>query len=698
MIVNDFLPVNRQDMEKLGWEQLDFILVSGDAYVDHPSFGPAIISRVLVNAGYKVGIIAQPNWKSVDDFKVMGRPRLGFLISAGNIDSMVNHYTVSKKLRDKDYYSPGGEMGHRPNRATIVYANMIRQAYKKIPIILGGVEASLRRFAHYDYWDNKVRRSILIDSEADMLVYGMGEKQVVEIANYLNDGIDIKYIRHIPGTCYVVDDKEEVFDYIEIDSYEDVCEDKIRYAKAFKIQYDEQDPIRGKVLMQKHKDRYLVQNSPVMPLSDIEIDDVYALNYQRDYHPMYEAKGGIPAIIEVKHSIISERGCFGGCSFCALTFHQGRIIQSRSHESILEEADQIIADKDFKGYINDVGGPTANFRHVSCKKQLKVGTCKDRQCLYPTPCKNLNVDHKDFMELLRKLRDKKDVKKVFVRSGLRYDYIMADKDDRFFEEFVEHHVSGQLKVAPEHIADEVLDLMGKPAGKTYDKFVDKFFCINKKIGKEQYIVPYLMSSHPGSTLKSAIKLAEYLRDIKYQPEQVQDFYPTPGTLSTCMFYTGIDPRTMKEVYVPKSAEEKALQRALLQYSKPQNYNKVYDALVKAGRTDLIGYTEKCLIRPKDGSGAGRGKGSYGKKTSGTGAKTNSSNARSGKSDAGKKEFGRSNSGKPSSSNGGRRSSSSGKNSSTSGRNSITSGRNSSTKRNDHRDKKSGSNFKKSKFK
>lgn len=675
MIVNDFLPVNRKDMEKLGWEQLDFILVSGDAYVDHPSFGPAIISRVLVNAGYKVGIIAQPNWKSVDDFKVMGRPRLGFLISAGNIDSMVNHYTVSKKLRDKDYYSPGGEMGHRPNRATIVYANMIRQAYKKVPIILGGVEASLRRFAHYDYWDNKVRRSILIDSEADMLVYGMGEKQVVEIANYLNDGIDIKYIRHIPGTCYVVDDKEEVFDYIEIDSFEDVSEDKIKYAKAFKIQYDEQDPIRGKVLLQKHKDRYLVQNSPVMPLSDIEIDDVYALNYQRNYHPMYEAKGGIPAIIEVKHSIISERGCFGGCSFCALTFHQGRIIQSRSHESILEEADLIIADKDYKGYINDVGGPTANFRHVSCKKQLKVGTCKDRQCLYPTPCKNLNVDHKDFMELLRKLREKKDVKKVFVRSGLRYDYIMADKDDRFFEEFVEHHVSGQLKVAPEHIADEVLDLMGKPAGKTYDKFVDKFFCINKKIGKEQYIVPYLMSSHPGSTLKSAIKLAEYLRDMKYQPEQVQDFYPTPGTLSTCMFFTGIDPRTMKEVYVPKSAEEKALQRALLQYSKPQNYNKVYDALVKAGRTDLIGYTDKCLIRPKDGFGGGRGKGTYGKKSSGTSAKSN------GKSEGGKKDFGRSKGGRSSStstSSGGRKSS--------------------SNKRNDHRDKKSGSNFKKNKSK
>ena len=600
MYVNEFLPISKSDMERLGWKRLDFILVSGDAYVDHPSFGHAIISRVLVNAGYKVGIIAQPDWKDPNAIKVLGRPRLGFLISAGNIDSMVNHYTVSKRQRKEDFYSPGGKMGLRPNRATIVYSNMIRRAYKKIPIILGGVEASLRRFAHYDYWDDKVRRSILVDSEADLLIYGMGETQVVEVANYLNEGIDIKYIRHIAGTCFLVDDKSEIYDYVEIESFEEVSKDKMSYVKAFKVQNEEQDPIRGKTLIQKHGKKYLVQNTPVMPLSRIELDDVYKLPYQRNYHPSYEKLGGVPAIKEVKNSIISERGCFGGCSFCALTFHQGRIIQSRSHESILEEVEQIINDKDFKGYINDVGGPTANFRHVSCKKQLKVGTCKDRQCLYPTPCKNLIVDHTDFLDLLRKIRSKEKIKKVFVRSGLRYDYIMADKDHRkFLKEFSEFHVSGQLKVAPEHISEEVLDMMGKPSGKTYDRFVNEFFEVNREIKKEQYIVPYLMSSHPGSTLKSAIKLAEYLRDINYQPKQVQDFYPTPGTISTCMFYTGIDPRTMKKVYVAKSFEEKALQRALLQFRNPQNYNKVFDALVKAKREDLIGFDEKCLIRPKN---------------------------------------------------------------------------------------------------
>ncbi|BEP28953.1 YgiQ family radical SAM protein [Helicovermis profundi] len=624
MIINDFLPVCKEDMVKLGWDRLDFVLVTGDAYVDHPSFGPAIISRVLVNAGYKVGIISQPNWKDKDSIKVLGRPRLGFLVAAGNIDSMVNHYTVSKRLREKDFYSPGGKMGLRPNRATIVYSNMVRRAYKKTPIILGGVEASLRRFAHYDYWDNKVRRSILVDADADMLIFGMGERQVIELANYLNEGIDIKYIRHIPGTCFLIENKEEIYDYVEIESFEEVLEDKIKYAKAFKVQNDEQDPIRGKVVIQKHKNMYLVQNTPVMPLSRIELDDVYDLPFQRDFHPMYKGMGGIPAITEVKNSIISERGCFGGCSFCALTFHQGRIIQSRSHESILKEADRIIADKDFKGYINDVGGPTANFRHVSCKKQLKLGTCKDKQCLYPEPCKNLIIDHTDLMELLRKIREKDKIKKVFVRSGLRYDYIMADKNhEKFLTEFSKHHVSGQLKVAPEHIADEVLDLMGKPAGKIYGKFVKEFYDVNKKIDKEQYIVPYLMSSHPGSTLKSAIKLAEYLRDIKYQPKQVQDFYPTPGTLSTCMFYTGIDPRTMKKVYVPVTFEEKALQRALLQFGNPRNYNKVYDALIKAGREDLIGDGEKCLIRNK-----GDRKYSYGKNNRKTySKKTNEGNAK-----------------------------------------------------------------------
>lgn len=621
MYINEFLPVNKADMEALGWDQLDFIIVSADAYVDHPSFGHAIISRVLVDAGYKVGIIPQPKWREVEAFKVLGRPRLGFLISGGNIDSMVNHYSVNKRQRDEDSFSPGGKAGFRPNRPSIVYANMIKQAYKKIPIIMGGIEPSLRRFAHYDYWDDKVRRSILFDSEVDLLIYGMGERQVLEIAEYLNNGLEAKYIRHIPGTCYMTETLDEVYDYIEIESYEAVSEDKMAYVRAFKVQYDEQDPIRGKTLVQKHKDRYVVQNPPVMPLNREELDQVHSLPYQRNFHPMYAAMGGVPAITEVKHSIISERGCFGSCSFCALTFHQGRIVQSRSHESIIAEAQQIVTDGSFKGYINDVGGPTANFRFPSCDKQMKYGTCKDRQCLFPTPCKHLKVDHKDLMELLRKLRAVKGVKKVFVRSGIRYDYMMADKDDRFFEEFVQYHVSGQLKVAPEHVADEVLDRMGKPAGKTYDQFVKKYFDMNKKLCMEQYLVPYLMSSHPGSTLKSAIKLAEYLRDIGYQPEQVQDFYPTPGTLSTTMYYTGIDPRDNTSVYVPKSYEEKSMQRALLQYGRPYNYDKVYKALMEAGRADLIGFEPKCLIKPRKmgdskaksfttgkGKSEGRGKG------------------------------------------------------------------------------------------
>lgn len=599
MYLNQFLPVNKADMEALGWEQLDFILVSADAYVDHPSFGHAIISRVLVDAGYKVGIIAQPDWHSTADFKALGKPRLGFLVSGGNIDSMVNHYSVNKRQRDEDSFSPGGKMGLRPNRPAIVYANRLREAFKKVPIILGGIEPSLRRFAHYDYWDDKVRRSVLFDSGADLLIYGMGERQVLEIAEYLNNGFEAKYIRHIPGTCYMVDSLEELYErYIEIESFEEVSEDKMAYVKAFKVQYDEQDPIRGRTLVQKHKDSYVVQNPPVMPLGREELDRVHALPYQRTYHPMYEAAGGVPAITEVKFSIISERGCFGACSFCALTFHQGRIVQSRSHESILAEAEQIVADKNFKGYIHDVGGPTANFRFPSCEKQLRLGTCKDRQCLYPSPCKHLKVDHKDLISLLRKLRAVKGVKKVFIRSGIRYDYMMADKDDQFFEEFVKHHVSGQLKVAPEHVADEVLDKMGKPAGKTYDQFVKKYFDMNKKLCMEQYLVPYLMSSHPGSTIKSAIKLAEYLRDIGYQPEQVQDFYPTPGTLSTTMYYTGIDPRDMSKVYVPKTYEEKAMQRALLQYRRPQNYELVRKALVQAEREDLIGFGQRCLIKPR----------------------------------------------------------------------------------------------------
>ncbi|EYE88907.1 hypothetical protein Q428_05160 [Fervidicella metallireducens AeB] len=600
MTRKDFLPISKQDMEERGWDRLDFIIVTGDAYVDHPSFGTAIISRVLEDAGYKVGIIPQPDWKSTADFKRLGRPRLGFLVNAGNMDSMVNHYTVNKKLRDKDYYSPGGKMGLRPDRATIVYTNRLREAYKNIPIIIGGVEASLRRFAHYDYWSDKVRKSILIDSGADMLIYGMSERQVVKVAEALNDGFDIKYIRHIPGTCYVVEDVEEVYDeYITLPSFEDVSTDKYKYAEAFKIQYEEQDPIRGRTLIQKHGEKYLVQNRPEMTLSREELDKVYSLPYMKTYHPIYEAYGGIPAIEEVKFSIVSSRGCFGGCSFCAITFHQGRMVQSRSEESIVEEAKELTEHKDFKGYIHDVGGPTANFRHPSCEKQLTKGLCKDKQCLHPEPCKNLKIDHREYLKLLRRLRELPKVKKVFVRSGLRYDYIMADKDETFLRELIQHHVSGQLKVAPEHISPKVLKYMGKPAGKTYDRFVEKYYRINKELGKEQYIVPYLMSSHPGSTLDTAIELAEYLRDIRYQPEQVQDFYPTPGTLSTTMFYTELDPMTMKKVYVPKSKEEKAMQRALLQYRNPNNYNLVYDALVRAGRTDLIGYGPKCLIKPKE---------------------------------------------------------------------------------------------------
>lgn len=597
---NKFLPICKQDMIDRGWDELDFVLVTGDAYVDHHSFGTAIISRVLENAGYKVGIIAQPNWKSKDDFMKLGRPRLGFLVNSGNMDSMVNHYSVSKKQRDKDLYSPGGKMGCRPDRAIIVYCNKIREAYKDVPIVIGGIEASLRRFGHYDYWSDKVRKSILVDSGADLLIYGMSEKQIVEVADALNDGFDPKYIRHINGTCYVADTLEEVYeDYVLIPSYKEICDDKIKYVEAFKVQYDEQDPYRGKAMVQPHGNKFLVQNKPEKPLNRDELDAVYALPYQKTYHPIYKEMGGIPAIEEVKFSVVSSRGCFGSCSFCAITFHQGRAVQSRSHDSIVDEAVGITKLPDFKGYIHDVGGPTANFRQEACKKQITKGACKHRQCLHPDPCKNLKVDHTDYIQLLRKLRKLPNIKKVFVRSGIRYDYVMADKDNKFLRELIEHHVSGQLKVAPEHIAEEVLQYMQKPAGNTYDKFRQKFFAINEQLGKKQYLIPYLMSSHPGSTLNSAIELAEYLRDTHYQPEQVQDFYPTPGTLSTTMFYTGIDPLTMKPVYVPKSKTEKAMQRALLQYRAPRNYDLVYNALVEAGREDLIGYNPRCLIKPKE---------------------------------------------------------------------------------------------------
>ena len=601
MSENKFLPICKKDMEERGWEVCDFIIVTGDAYIDHHSFGTAVISRVLENAGYKVGIISQPNWNNIDDFKKLGRPRLAFLVNSGNMDSMVNHYTVSKRIREKDYYSPGGKMGLRPDRATIVYCNKVREAFKEVDILIGGVEASLRRFAHYDYWSDKVRQSILIDSGADLLVYGMSEKQIVEVANYLNDGFPAKYIRSVAGTCYTVDSLDELYEeYIEIPTFKEVASDIEKYCEAFRIQYEEQDPFRGHTLVQRNLDKYVVINKPERPLVREELDIVYGLPYQKDYHPIYEEQGGVPAIEEIKFSIVSSRGCSGNCSFCAITFHQGRIVTSRSQDSIVKEAGDITEFKDFKGYIHDVGGPTANFRKASCEKQLIYGACKKKQCMSPSICKNMEVDHSEYLELLRKVRSVKGVKKVFVRSGLRYDYIMADKKrDKFIKELSEYHVSGQLKVAPEHISENVLKYMGKPAGKVYDEFREKFFRINKELGKKQYIIPYLMSSHPGSTLKDAIILAEYLRDIKYQPEQVQDFYPTPGTLSTTMFYTGLDPFTMKKVYVPKTKEEKAMQRALLQFSKPKNYNIVYDALVKAGREDLIGNGPKCLIKSKE---------------------------------------------------------------------------------------------------
>ena len=587
-------------MNERGWEQCDFIIVTGDAYVDHHSFGTAVISRVLENAGYKVGIIAQPDWHSTDDFMKLGRPRLAFLVNAGNMDSMVNHYTVSKRIREKDLYSPGGEMGRRPDRATIVYCNKIREAYKHVNICIGGVEASLRRFAHYDYWSDKVRKSILTDSGADLLIYGMSEKQIVEVAHYLNEGFEAKYIRHIPGTCYLVDSLDEVYEeHIVIPSYKEVSSDKIKYCEAFKITYQEQDPIRGKTIVQDQGDKFLVVNKPEVILNREELDEVYDLPFTKEYHPIYEPMGGIPALEEVKFSIVGSRGCFGNCSFCAITFHQGRAVQSRSKESIVKEAKEMTEMKDFKGYIHDVGGPTANFRKPACKHQLTIGACKTKQCLSPGVCKNMEVDHKEFVDVLRSVRSLPKVKKVFVRSGIRYDYVMADKDDTFFKELVEHHVSGQLKVAPEHVSEQTLKYMGKPAGKTYEQFRQKFFKLTEKAGKKQYIIPYLMSSHPGSSLKEAIELAEYLRDIKYQPEHVQDFYPTPGTLSTTIFYTGLDPITMKKVYVPKTKEEKAMQRALLQFSNPKNYNIVYDALVKAGREDLIGNGPKCLIKSKE---------------------------------------------------------------------------------------------------
>ncbi len=594
-----FLPVSKEDMARQGISQLDFVYIVGDAYTDHPSFGHAIISRLLQSRGYSVGIISQPDWKDPESINILGEPRLGFLVTAGNMDSMVNHYSVSKRRREKDAYSPGGIMGKRPDYASVVYCNMLRRFYPRKPIIIGGIEASLRRLSHYDYWSGKVKHSILVDSGADIISYGMGEHSIIEIADALDSGIDIGDITFVKGTVYKAKSVNLSEAYAVLPDYDRVSEDKSKYAESFYQQYCNTDPFSAITLVEKYRDNlYVIQNPPALPLTREEMDEIYDLPYERTYHPMYKKQGGIPAVSEVKFSIVSSRGCFGGCNFCALTFHQGRIIQSRSHESIIKEAMLLTKDPDFKGYIHDVGGPTANFRNPACEKQLNVGACVNKQCLFPQPCKNLNADHSDYVELLRKMREIPGVKKVFIRSGIRYDYMLEDKNNSFFHELCRHHISGQLKVAPEHVSDNVLKYMGKPSRRVFDRFCDKYKAYNEKLGLKQYLVPYLMSSHPGSTLKDAVILAEYLRDTKMNPEQVQDFYPTPSTISTCMYYTGIDPRTKRAVYVPDNPHEKAMQRALIQYRNPDNYSLVREALIKAGRDDLIGFDRRCLIRPK----------------------------------------------------------------------------------------------------
>ena len=599
MTYDGYLPISREDLKERNIEQRDFVFVIGDAYVDHPSFGHAIISRVLGSNGYTVGIISQPDWKDKNSITTLGEPKLGFLVMSGNMDSMVNHYSVSKKRRSTDSFTPGGVMGKRPDYAATVYCNLIRQTYKHTPIIVGGIEASLRRLAHYDYWSNKVKRSILLDSGADLVVYGMGERAIVEVADALKSGIAVKDISFIDGCVYKTKNLENVFDYELLPSYDEILESKETFARSFYTQYLNTDSFTAKRLVEPYANGvYVVQNIPQKPLTQSEMDRIYSFPYMRSYHPSYEKLGGVPAIAEVKFSLISNRGCFGGCSFCALTFHQGRIVQTRSHESLLKEANEMVKDKDFKGYIHDVGGPTANFRHTACDKQLKAGVCKNKQCLFPTGCKNLKVDHKDYLKLLRKLRELPNVKKVFIRSGIRFDYLIYDEDDTFFREMVEHHISGQLKVAPEHVSDNVLKKMGKPENSVYERFIKKYKKINAELGLKQFVVPYLMSSHPGSTMKDAVILAEYLRDLGYMPEQVQDFYPTPSTISTCMYYTGLDPRTMEKVYVPTNPHEKAMQRALIQYRNPKNYDLVYEALKVTGREDLIGFGDKCLIKPR----------------------------------------------------------------------------------------------------
>ena len=598
--MNGFLPISKQDMTDRGWYYCDFLIVTGDAYVDHPSFGTAIISRVLEDAGYKVAILSQPDFRDEHDFLEMGRPRYAVLINGGNIDSMVAHYTSAKKRRSDDAYTPGGVGGKRPDRAVTVYSMLARRAFPETPVYLGGIEASLRRFAHYDYWADRVMPSILESTGADGVMFGMSEHSVVELANNLKHGKKgADACKGVRGTAYMVHDTDDLeYDAVECPSYEDVCASKPDYARSVKIQYDEQDAVRGKAILQRHGKRILVQNPPAKPLTTEEMDHVYALPYMRNYHPSYEALGGVPAIQEVQFSIIHNRGCFGACNFCALAFHQGRYIQVRSHESVIEEAKKITQMPGFKGYIHDVGGPTANFRHPACEKQLKKGVCPNKQCLFPKPCQNMRADHKDYLILLRKLRKIPKVKKVFIRSGIRFDYLMADKDESFFRELVKYHISGQLKVAPEHVADKVLAKMGKPEHAVYQKFVKKYEQLNRQEGMNQFLVPYLMSSHPGCSLTEAVELAEYLRDLGYMPEQVQDFYPTPSTISTCMYYTGVDPRTMEPVYVPKNPHEKAMQRALIQYRDPKNYDLVMEALKKAHRMDLVGFDKHCLIRPR----------------------------------------------------------------------------------------------------
>ena len=606
--MNAFLPVSKEDMLARDWYWYDFLIITGDAYVDHPTFGPAIISRLLEKEGYRVAVLAQPDWRDVSSFTALGRPRLGVMLSAGNLDSMVAHYTVAKRRRQDDAYSPGNRPGLRPDRATIVYANRVREAFGDIPLIIGGLEASLRRYAHYDYWEDKVRRSVLVDSQADLLVYGMGERATREIAAKLAAKVPVKEITDVKGTCFLADSPDACrYPAVEVPSFEEVSTDKKAYAMANKVEYEEHDPIRGRAIVQRHERRWVIANPPAMPLNTAELDEVAELPYVREPHPMYDEMGGVPAIEEVRFSVAHNRGCFGACNFCSLAFHQGRMITSRSHESVIREVEMLTKHPGFKGYIHDVGGPTANFRHLSCAQQKEHGLCKNRACLAPKSCPNLDADHTDYLKLLRELRAIPGIKKIFIRSGIRFDYMMQDKSGEFFAELVKYHISGQLKVAPEHCVNSVLDYMGKPHIEVYEKFRDKYQRLNQKYGKEQYLVPYLMSSHPGCTLEDAVQLAEWLNKGGRQPEQVQDFYPTPGTLSTCMYYTGIDPRTMKEVYVPTDPHEKAMQRALMQWKRPEKRPLVLEALRRTGREDLIGYGKECLLRPNHGQRPPEGK-------------------------------------------------------------------------------------------